>query len=59
MFIKSYLRPEFAGKPEEDAEAHHLCTNDWMNTHNFPEGVKVHKFCLTVMGEARLWHESL
>ena len=23
----SYFRPEFAGKPEEDAEAHLLCTH--------------------------------
>ena len=55
----SHFRPEFAGKPEKDAKAHLLCTNDWMNTHNFPEGVKVQRFCLTLLGEARLWYESL
>ena len=43
----SHFRPEFAGKPEEDAKAHLLCANDWMNTHNFPEGVKVQRVCLT------------
>ena len=55
----SHFRPEFAGKPEEDAEAYLLCTNDWINTHNFPEGVKVQRFSLTLVGEARLWYESL
>ena len=27
--------------------------------HNFPEDVKVQRFCLTVTGEARLWYEPL
>ena len=31
----SYFKPEFSGKPEEDAEAHLMRTNDWMETHNF------------------------
>ena len=26
----SQFKPEFSGKPEEDAEAHLLRTNDWM-----------------------------
>ena len=30
-----------------------------MDTHAFPEGVKVQWFCLTLVGEARLWYESL
>ena len=30
-----------------------------MDTHAFPEGVKVQSFCLTLVGEARLWYESL
>ena len=30
-----------------------------MDTHAFPEGVKVQRFCLTLVGEARLWHESV
>ena len=30
-----------------------------MDTHAFPEGVKVQHFCLTLVGEARLWYESL
>ena len=45
---------EFAGKPDEDAEAHLLRMNDWMNTHAFPEAVKVQRFCLTLVGEPRL-----
>ena len=55
----SYFKPEFSGKPEEDAEAHLLRTNDWMETHNFPEVAKVQRFCLTLTGEARLWYETL
>ena len=49
-----HFKPAFAGRPEEDAEAHHLHANDWMTTHNF-EDVKVQRFCLTLLGEARLW----
>ena len=30
-----------------------------MNTHQFQEGIKVQRFCLTLVGEARLWYESL
>ena len=30
-----------------------------METHNFPEVVKVQRFCLTLIGEVRLWYESL
>ena len=52
----SYFKPEFSGKPEEDAVAHLLRTNDWMETHNFPDDTKVKRFCLTLMGEARLWY---
>ena len=52
-------KPEFSGKPEEDAESHLLSTTDWMEAHNFPEGDKVRHFCLTLIGEARLWYESL
>ena len=40
----SHLKPEFAGRPEEDAEAYHLHTNDWMSTHNFPKDVKYRGF---------------
>ena len=64
----SHFKPDHSGKPEEDAEAHLLRTNDWMETLNFPKAVKVHnfpkvvnvqRFCLTLVGEARLWYESL
>ena len=55
----SHFKTEYSGKPEEDVEAHLLGTNDWMNTHDFPDGIKVQWFCLTLMGEARLWYASL
>ena len=50
----SHLKLEYAGKPDEDAEAHLLRTNDWMETHEFPDHVKAQRFCLTLTGEARL-----
>ena len=55
----SYFKPEFSGKPEEDVEEHLLRTNDWMETHKFSDDQKVRRFCLTLMGEARLWYETL
>ena len=30
-----------------------------MNVHHFVEGVEVQRFCLTQVGEARLWYQSL
>ena len=30
-----------------------------MNTHHCQECTKVQRFCLTLVGEARLWYESL
>ena len=33
--------------------------NNWINTHQFQEGIKVKGFCLALVGEARLWYESL
>ena len=55
----SYFKPEFSGKPEGDVVVHLLRTNDWMETHNFPDDTKVQRFCLTLTGEARLWYETL
>ena len=55
----SHFKPKYAGKPEEDTEAHLLRTNNWMDTHDFQDQVKVQRFCLTLVGEARLWYESL
>ena len=46
-------KPEFSGKPDL------LSTRDWTEAHNFPEGGKVRHFLLTLIGEARLWYESL
>ena len=53
------LKPEFSGKLEEDAEAHLLQSNDWMEAHHFNEDIRVQRFCLTLLGEARLWYHSL
>ena len=55
----SNFKPEFSGKPDEDAEVHLLHSNDWMNVHHFVSGVKVQRFFLTLLGEARLWYHSL
>ena len=30
-----------------------------MTTHDFPNDQKVRRFCLTLLGEARLWYETL
>ena len=39
IFYQNWIgkTPEFSGKPEEDAESHHLSMRDWMEVHNFPE----------------------
>ena len=50
----SHIKLEFSGKPDEDAEGHLLDTSDLMNAHHFIDGVKVQRFCLTILGEARL-----
>ena len=55
----SNFKPEFSGKLEEDVEAHLLHSNDWMDSHHFNEDIKVQRFCLTLLGEARLWYHSL
>ena len=55
----SNFKPEFSGKPEEDAGAHLLHSNVWMDAHHFDKDTKVHRFCLTLLGEARLWYQSL
>ena len=47
-------KPEFSGKPEEDAESHLLSMRDWMEVYNFPEGEKVRHFRVTLIGETRL-----
>ena len=39
----SHFKPEFLGKLE-DAEAHLLWMNDWINTHQFQKGVKSKDF---------------
>ena len=44
----SNFKPEFSGRPEEDAEAHLLHSNDWMEAHHFDEDINIQRFCLTV-----------
>ena len=46
----SHFKPKYAGKPEEDVEAHLLSMNDWMETDKFLDQVKVQRFCLTLVG---------
>ena len=43
VFYQNWIgkKPEFSGKPEEDAESHLLSTRDWMEAHNFPDKFKV------------------
>ena len=36
-----------------------LHSNDLMDAHCFNEDIKVQGFCLTLLGEARLWYHSL
>ena len=55
----SNFKPEFSGKSDENAETHLLCSNDWMKAYCFVDGVKVQRFCLTSLGEVRLWYHSL
>ena len=59
MLNRSHLKPEVVGRPDEDVEAHLLHTNDWMMIHNFQNDVKDQRFCLTLVGEAGQWYESL
>ena len=61
IFYQNWIgkKLEFSGNSEEDAESHLLSTRDWMEAHNFPEGEKVRHFRVTLIGEARLWYESL
>ena len=53
------FKPEFSGIPDEDAETHLLHINDWITTCHFVEEVKFQRFSLTLLGEARLWYQSL
>ena len=40
------FKPELSGKPEEDAEALLLCSNDWMHAQHFINGIKVQRSVL-------------
>ena len=43
----SHFKPEFTGKSDETAEEYLPRTNNWIDIHAFPEGIKVQIFCLT------------
>ena len=53
----SHFKPEFSGIPE-DAEAHLLRMNDWMDTHAFRRCESL-KILSNISREAKLWYESL
>ena len=44
----SHFKTEYSGKPDKDAEAHLLRTNDWMDTHRFLDHIKLQRFCLNL-----------
>ena len=50
----SHVKVDFSGKPDEDAEAHLLCTNDCMTAHHFVEGVKVQRFCFNTIRRSKI-----
>ena len=45
----SNFKPKFSGKPE-DAEAHLLCLNDWMEAHHFDADIRVQSLPHTIGG---------
>ena len=49
----SHFKPEFSGKPE-DAEVHLLRMNDWMDTHQFQEGVKSPKILSNISRRGKI-----
>ena len=53
----SNIKSEFAGNPDEEIKAHLLRANDWVDTHEFPEGIKVQKSDLNLVGDTSLWYE--
>ena len=48
----AHFKPEFASK-QDDVEVHLLRTNNWIDTHAFPEVCKGQRLCLPLAGEAR------
>ena len=49
----------FSVRPDEDAESHLLCSNDWMSSQGIVEEEKCARFCLTLPGNVCLWYESI
>ena len=55
----SHFKPEFSGKPEKMLKCIYCELMIGLTTHDFPEAVKVQRFCLTLVGEARNWYDTL
>ena len=53
------LNQNFQENQKKMQRAHLLQSNDWMEAHHFNEDIRVQRFCLTLLGEARLWYHSL
>ena len=55
-------REEGAAAPNQrqgQDQPQHQDAARWMNAHCFDENIKVQRFCLKLLGEARLWYQSL
>ena len=50
LFNWSHFKPEFQGKEYGDAETPVIITNYCMDSRVFPDGVKVKRFCLALVG---------
>ena len=59
ILISQILNQNFQENQKRMQKPHLLHSNDWMNAHPFNEDIKVQRFCLTLLGEARLWYQSL
>ena len=55
----SNFKPEFSGKLKKMQR--HICYGQMTGwkAHRFNEDIRVQRFCLTLLGEARLWYHSL
>ena len=47
------FKPKFSGKPDENAKAHLLRTNNWMDTQRFQDNYEVQRFCFGIDRESQ------
>ena len=59
LHMFTYQMPNFYTKENEDVEGHLLHSNDLMNSQGIVKDAKCGRFCLTLGGDANLWHESI